>query len=540
MQVECNYCKGKGREDCPKCDRKGYICATCDAEKSAAESAAEKLRGSISGKIGLLALSVIRADSGNRLWIKGGIPEGKIDAFAKRYNGKGGRTTFDQNDLVAFLDCDGFFDSGVGVLLTKRSLFMTYPDSDRSSREVAVNALAGRARKKVGQPADGTSYFADGIDLPAGRPAAMETFMKGVWVAASAFRYFEETQVKGGRKVLNPEMEALLDTIRKGSCNGPKGPATPEPEPNPDEPDEPEATAQSKPRAMTESEEKWYASWSILVLLLILARGIDYFTAPEPEKRAAAETARPAVIVAPKAPVVTDPTSVQAAQQQEQASQAPDEAAIRPAAPDPAPVQIAPQQEQASLAPAESGAQSPVTAGLDDFPLLKQMMRVALEGDKAEFVRLIEQIRTMKPAAGNSEASEQLTKEAVRLGEASEYGNAITLFERANKANPANAEAVFMVAFFQGESGNFQAAEVKSLEALMIDPTRPLSWTMLGISMVKTGKTEWAVAAILNSILLWDLGEKENPLIARKTKDGLNPALRKVVIRATEKAARMK
>jgi hypothetical protein len=521
VELKCDWCK-KGRNECPKCHGKGNVCAECSSDAAARQGyakAANELLRPITAKIGLLALSVIGTDPAKNIWTRDDIPESRLAAFAKRYNdGSESKKTFDRKDAVAFLDCSTFFNPGVGMLLTQTDLYITYADSQGYSYGVCVylDTLAGQAKKKVGYPADGTSYFAD-LKPPSGKPEALEVFIKGVWVVASALRYAREITGMVG-KVRDPEMEALLDTIRKGSCNGPKGPA----KLKPDEPDEPEAPApapaQSKPRATTESEGKWHASWSILVLLLILARGIDYFTGPETEKRAAGKTARPVVAERIETP--------------------PAEIAKAPIVPEPVPAQIISHSEQTRVEPAKTESENPVNAQVDDFSLLRQMMRAAMERDDAQIAQLVEQILAAeKPAAGDSVAARQLLQEGNEKGKNSDYASAIRVLDQAHKLDPGDVIILGNLVFYMLEAGNFQAAKARSFEMLMLNPALSSSWAGMGIAMAKTGEREWAVLAILNS-MKFSNNRELNTYIASLIENEANADLKKVALRAVAMSIR--
>ena len=235
---KCPDCHN-GKKTCPTCDGAGYKCSACDKELSSLLDDHRQTRE----KAGLLALSIIGTDPSKRIWTKDNIPEHLLTAFFKRLNDGGSIKKNPREDkIVAYIDNSmGFFDSGVGMLLTNTALKITYAKD--SAREIDLGSLGAQAKKKVGDSSGGNAYFNDKyLPLPAGRAEAIELFIKGVWVAASALQYKNDacSLFRAGKpSTRNPKMEALLDTIkgepkppivRSRKAADPVKPATEEPD----------------------------------------------------------------------------------------------------------------------------------------------------------------------------------------------------------------------------------------------------------------------------------------------------------------------
>lgn len=217
---KCHACEG-GIQKCPTCDGKGYVCEECKND----EHTAYALDCLIESKIGLIALSVIRTDPSKNIWTKGDIPVSRIDAFAKRYNSDQLKDEyFYSRGPLAFLDCSTFFQKGIGVLLTKESIFVTYPPKSSAyklTERYDFSSLADYVNKYNGMPPG------DAIIFPPGNSSAIDAFMKGIWGAVYALLYFRQRQSRSESAPYDSVMEALLDTIRNGNGDGPKGPVRP-------------------------------------------------------------------------------------------------------------------------------------------------------------------------------------------------------------------------------------------------------------------------------------------------------------------------
>ena len=521
LRYKCSKCIN-GEEECPTCDGKGYTCSVC--KKEIEDRRLE--RSEIQQKAGLLALSIIGTDPSKKIWVKDDIPSYLLTAFSKRLNHeKPTEKKIDKSEIVAFIDNNlGFFDNGVGMLLTKTELIVTH--AKNPVRIFTLNDIRGNARKKPGKPSDGTTYFTlEYLLIPTVRPDAVEVFIKGVWLAASALNYMDYKHFffREGKPVkIDPKMETLLDTI-KGKRGGPKPPIVHRSnEPDHVEPEtvgpevQDEVTVLAAPdrkelEGTSAPKRKWTSFWSLLVVILILAKTINYFSDKDKADPTVSSPAAPSPVT-------------------ERVEAPPAEVAKTPVAMDPAPVPAVSPPVQAVVMPT---IEPRVFVQTNDFPLVRQMMREAVERDEAKRLPLIDQIlATEKPAAGDAAAAKLLWREAVEKGDSDKFEEGIRLLEQANKFDPSDTKVLGSLAFFLMETGNFRAAKARSFELLMLDPTISSAWAGMGVSMVKTGESEWAVLAILNSIKFSKDKETIHPYIALLIKDDANADLKKATVRA--------
>jgi formylglycine-generating enzyme required for sulfatase activity len=210
---KCPKCN-EGKQTCPKCDGKGYLCTACDQEK---EERSRK-HSHFKENIGLLALSVITTDSSRNIWTKGDIPGSRLNEFIKSFNSKGdsGKHNPSKNeDIVAFIDnSTGFFETGTGMLLTKKSLFI-----NNGKMRWSIDIARHDCNEKL------TKALLD-FKFHAKRADAINVFVSGIHAAANAWNYYSrncDLEMASKPRRHDPNMEALLDTI-PGKWRSPRPP----------------------------------------------------------------------------------------------------------------------------------------------------------------------------------------------------------------------------------------------------------------------------------------------------------------------------
>ncbi len=145
---------------------------------------------------------------------------------------------------------------------------------------------------------------------------------------------------------------------------------------------------------------------------------------------------------------------------------------------------------------------TPATAPIanDAESLVRQMLIASQGNSDLELKTLISQISALpKPENGSRKTARALNTKGLAQLRAGAIDQAISTFQQAFAADPADVEIIDNLGFASIKAGDYRRARTASFAALALAPSRSSAWANLGISLAETEDEKQAVAAFGNA-----------------------------------------